>query len=330
VRRLRVLSCLALAGLAACAGARGPEPYSLIPTGRAAAADAGTWEEWYLDAGDGCTLYVKEVGRGDPLVVLHGGWGAEHGYLLDAFAGLEAEYRLIFYDQRGSLRSPCPDTLVSIERHVRDLERLRGELAIDRMVLVGHSMGTFLAMSYLDAHPARVRGLVMLGALIPRSPAGEEELNLYREQEASFVTWARAAEAAQVQREGLDRPDLSEKERTYRWRIGFAAGNIYHVERWRRMTGGQVFYSASAGRAAGRGMDRGWNFVLALERFPHPVTVINGDHDLVGFGGALHRRMLRDLPNVEFVLIERAGHNAWIDQPETFRAQLVRALDRYR
>src|SRR5690554_1304106 len=102
---------------------------------------------------------MQSVRQGDgerpPLLVVHGGWGAEHDYLTDAFHGLESQYRLIFYDQRGSLRSPCPDSLVSVEQHIADLEALRAELAIDAPVIIGHSMGTFLAMSYLERHPHR-------------------------------------------------------------------------------------------------------------------------------------------------------------------------------
>lgn len=299
-------------------------------TDRMAAAEAGAWEEWYLDADDGCTLYVREEGSGQPLVVLHGGWGAEHGYLTDAFAGLEQEYRLVYYDQRGSLRSPCPDSLISIDQHVRDLDRLRQELGLEDLLLVGHSMGTYLAMAYLDAHAARVQGMVLLGAMIPRSPEDPEEVALYRQQEEAFVAFAQASQTAQVQREGLDRDHLTDRERTRRWRIGYASGNIYHIERWRQMTGGMVFYNPDAGRAAGLGMQQGWNFVPALAAFARPVTVINGDHDLVGFGGELHRRMLAELPNFEFVMLEDAGHNAWIDQPQRFRQELMRALGKYR
>jgi proline iminopeptidase len=289
----------------------------------------GQWEEWYLRVDEDCTLYVKEIGHGPPLLVLHGGWGAEHSYLLDLFHGLESDYRLVFYDQRGSLRSPCPDSLISVQHHVADLENLRLELDLDASVIVGHSMGSFLAMSYLASHPDRVGGLVLLGALIPSTPRNDEEAALYRAQEGAFVAFARAAEARQISQEGLDRDDLTERERTYRWRIGFASGNLYHVDRWRQMMGGRVFYQSDAGRAAGRSMPQEWDFLPALRSLPYAVTVINGDHDLVGFGGRLHRRMLAELPAVEFVLIERAGHTAWVDQPERVREELRRALGKY-
>ena len=288
-------------------------------------------DEWYLSTPDDCRLYVTEVGEGPPLVVLHGGWGAEHSYLLDAFEGLEDRHRLVFYDQRGSLRSPCPDSLVSVEAHVADLERLRRQLGFDRMTLVGHSMGTFLGMSYLREHPDRVGGLVLMNAIVPRTPQSEEEADLYREEQGAFREWTeREAVADELAEEGLSGDSLSDRQATHRWRIRFAAANIFHVDRWRRLKGGQVFYDAGAGRAAGESMGDGWDFIDALHDAEFPITVINGDHDLVGFGGELHRRLYAPLPNVEFVLLENAGHNAWIDAPVAHRTALLEALAKYR
>lgn len=67
----------------------------------------------FAPPGGECQLFVQEYGTGpDTVVVLHGGWGAEHSYLLDAFSGVGNDRHLVFYDQRGSLRSPCPDSLV--------------------------------------------------------------------------------------------------------------------------------------------------------------------------------------------------------------------------
>lgn len=287
-------------------------------------------DEWYLNTTDDCRLYVTEVGDGPPLVVLHGGWGAEHSYLLDAFEGLEDRHRLVFYDQRGSLRSPCPDSLVSVDAHVADLERLGGELGLERLRLVGHSMGTFLGMRYLQEHPDRVEGMVLMNALVPRTPQSEEEVALYREEQGAFSAWReRDAVAAELHEEGLAGDSLSDRQATHQWRIRFAAANIFHVDRWRQLKGGQVFYDAGAGRAAGQSMGDGWNFMDALRSADFPITVINGDHDLVGFGGELHRRLLGSLPNVEFVLLENAGHNAWIDAPREHRRALLEALAKY-
>src|SRR5262249_21937968 len=50
-------------------------------------------------------LYLHEMGQGPTVVVLHGGPGADHGYLLPQFAVLADQARLVFYDQRGGGQS---------------------------------------------------------------------------------------------------------------------------------------------------------------------------------------------------------------------------------
>ncbi len=286
--------------------------------------------EWYLRGEGGCVLYVREFGVGDTVVVLHGGWGAEHSYLLTPFRGLERHYHLVFYDQRGSLRSPCPDSAISVTAHVQDLERLRQQLGIDRLVLAGHSMGSWLAMKYLETHPDHVRGLVLLNALIPR--VGPDDVELYSAEQKAFREWADDTTrlAAAVRAAHLDRPldSLSDRERTQLWRIQFAKANIFRIDRWRQLQGGQVFYNQSAGSAAGKSMNAnaGWDFLDDLTAFKGPVAVVIGDHDLVGFGGALHRRQLGPLPNVSLTILDNAGHNGWIDRPLAYHAALEAAL----
>jgi len=310
--------------LAGVAGA--PGRYELDDTELASA------REWYLDAGDGCRLYVREFGIGDTVVVLHGGWGAEHSYLLTPFRGLEDDYHLVFYDQRGSLRSPCADSTVSVDAHVADLERLRTQLGQERLTLAGHSMGTWLAMKYLEVHPEHVGGMVLLDALIPR--IGEDDAELYGEEQKAFNEWRSDSTRVQevLEAEGLDRPveQLSDAEKTDVWRIQFANANIFRIDRWRQMEGGQVFYDQAAGSAAGRSMNAnaGWDFLDDLATHPYPVTVVIGDHDLVGFGGELHRRQLEPLDNVTFEMLEDAGHNGWVDRPEAYREALTAGLER--
>ena len=327
---------LLLVGTPAAAHGQATDPPTAVagapPLFRMGPAELASADEWYLNTEDGCRLYVREFGVGDTVVVLHGGWGAEHAYLLTPFRDLEDSYHLVFYDQRGSLRSPCPDSAVTAAAHVADLERLREELGLERLTLAGHSMGSWLAMKYLEEHPAHVAGLVLLNAVVPR--LGPEDRELYNEEQRAFAEWqgGEGRLEAVIEAEGLDRPaeELSHRERTHLWRIRFANANLFHGDRWRQMEGGQVFYSQTAGSAAARSMDaeRGWDFLDDLAAHPFALTVINGDHDLVGFGGSLHRRQLEPLERARFVLLEDAGHNAWVDQPQAYRQALAAALER--
>jgi proline iminopeptidase len=288
--------------------------------------------EWYLRTGDrACRLFVQEYGHGrDTAIVLHGGWGAEHSYLLEAFRGLDERYHLVFYDQRGSLRSPCPESDLSVARHVEDLERLRVQLGLERMTVVGHSAGTTLAMLYLVEHPDRVRGLVLVSASLPFSdPRTAEERGLFERQEQAKQAFIRRPDVvAELRRHGLDRDtsQLSDEARTARWRVQFAGANIYHVDRWRQLRGGQAFWSLRAGQAGGESMPKQYDFLPALRAHPCAVWVLEGDHDFGPITVEAHRRWVRELPNARLVVIERAGHNAWIDAPATFRRHMTAAL----
>src|SRR6266581_4384951 len=83
---------------------------------------------------NGVRLYTRRVGHGPPVVVLHGGPGAHHDYLLPQYDHLaEGGRTLLYYDQRGGGRSPVPrDVPVGWREHVVDLETLRGHWEFER------------------------------------------------------------------------------------------------------------------------------------------------------------------------------------------------------
>ena len=90
----------------------------------------------------GISLFERRVGAGPAVVVLHGGPGADHGYLLPGFDLLADHRELIYYDQRGGGRSPVGrDVPVGWREQVADLDALRALWEIERLVIVGYSWG---------------------------------------------------------------------------------------------------------------------------------------------------------------------------------------------
>src|SRR5207248_468751 len=118
------------------------------------------------------------------------------------------KFRVVYYDQRGSLRSPAPLKAISVAAHVADLETLRAELGVDRIHLVGHSMGTALALCYLAAHPDRVGRLVLVAPVNPGPFELDERTRLEVECRGKAF-WARRQRAAEVEarRHGLNQPE---------------------------------------------------------------------------------------------------------------------------
>jgi proline iminopeptidase len=117
-----------------------------------------------LPVGDGHSLYVETIGnpQGTPMVFLHGGPGSgcqpSHRELFDP-----ARCHAVLFDQRGAGRStPLGARHANTTAHqIADMEQIRQTLGIDRWVVVGGSWGATLGLAYAEAHPERVRGLIL-------------------------------------------------------------------------------------------------------------------------------------------------------------------------
>ncbi len=116
----------------------------------------------FLPVGDGHRLWVKTEGRGQPVLVLHGGPGSGCSAALRGLFDPD-RHRAIFLDQRGAGKSePNRSRAANTTAHLlADIERLRQALGIDSWHVYGGSWGATLALAYAQTHPDRVRGMVL-------------------------------------------------------------------------------------------------------------------------------------------------------------------------
>jgi proline iminopeptidase len=118
------------------------------------------------------TMYWEESGnpKGRPALFLHGGPGAGatpvHRRFFDP-----AHWRIVIFDQRGGGRStPLGEIRDNSPSHlVDDIERLRGELGVDKWLVFGGSWGSTLALHYAETHPDRCLGLILRGIFLSRA-----------------------------------------------------------------------------------------------------------------------------------------------------------------
>jgi proline iminopeptidase len=243
---------------------------------------------------------------------------------------LENRYRFVFYDQRGSLRSPAPDSSITFDRHVEDLELLRRELNVETITTVGHSMGAILASAYAAKYPDRVRHLLLLAPAYLKNPLPKEDQALLQQRNADFQTFVnRPAVATELSKYGLDRTDrpLTSVEETARFRVNLYRRMLYDVSLWPRLTGGRALYKARVGELTEKTYPAsGWNYIQEFSARQYPVGIIVGDHDFVDFGNGLLERWRREAPRVNVTIIRNAGHLLWIDQPETLAQAIARHL----
>ena len=292
--------------------------------------------EWFLATGDwdeDPRIFVTQVGTGlDTVILLHGGWGGEHRSLLKTTQGIQTQFFFVTYDQRGSLRSPFPDSLISLDHHIEDLELLRKELGISQLKLVGHSMGASLASAYHDRYPQHVKSLILLAPAMLRSPVPESDGELFEESSKKLNAFRNRPEVeAELKRMEVNKPDesLSSIERTIKFRISGTRMFLYDVEKWKLMTGGKPFYNPKIYQLTMQTVpEAGWDYIQNFEDSGIPVTIILGDHDFLDMGGHIIRKWVKGMSNVEVHLIKKAAHDLWTDQPAKFKELFLHALRR--
>ncbi|WP_242098694.1 alpha/beta fold hydrolase [Sphingomonas sp. CROZ-RG-20F-R02-07] len=289
-------------------------------------------DTWYLPTADHVAqLFVEELGprSAPPVIVLHGGWGAEHSYLDDVvLPQVGPAHRFVLYDQRGSLLSPVPDTSsLSVRQQIEDLELLRETLGEERLTIFAHSQGTYLALAYAQAHPDHVRSLILTGTVVGKSPEGGDDAYMAQTTATAHELIARTAVQREMERVRSTEPD-GPRRATHLWRIQFAAVNLFHVERWRGMPGGRAFYNQASADAISATQPRIHDFEPLLLSGRFAVSLINGDHDYLDPGERYWRGMVARDPRLHLTVLRDAEHSAWIDAPASFQSAFAAALAR--
>jgi proline iminopeptidase len=258
----------------------------------------------------GVGLFVRRVGQGSPTVVLHGGPGAHHDYLLPGFDALADGRELIYYDQRGGGRSPVArDVAVGWTEHVADLDALRTAWGLERLTLAGYSWGGLLALLYAVSHPGRVGRL----ALISPAPAWRSA----RDQFEGAFARRNLDPAFQDARRQLRESRLRERDpAAFQQRIFelSVAPYFFDPERARDLT---------AFRVTGRTQQEVWqslgNFDLR-PRLPElrgiPALILHGEEDPIPIEAA---RTAAGLIGAEFHALPRCGHVPYVEAFEAFR-----------
>ena len=111
-------------------------------------------------------LFYKTVGQGAPCLVMHGGLGFDHTMVHPWLDPLGEMFQLVYYDHRCNGRSGRPpiETL-TWEQLAHDAEGLRRHLGFEKMAIVTHSLGAFVALEYALRYPQWIDRLILIGAV---------------------------------------------------------------------------------------------------------------------------------------------------------------------
>ncbi len=116
---------------------------------------------------NGVNLWYKVAGQGNTVLLVQApSQGTASHFLVQSMKPLEAEYKVVYYDTRGSgnsERNPDPDTL-NIGQIVEDLEALRQHLELEEFAMYGQSNGALIALNYAAKYPDHLTHLIVTSA----------------------------------------------------------------------------------------------------------------------------------------------------------------------
>lgn len=273
---------------------------------------------------NGTELFVKRMGAGEPIVVVHGGPVMEHGYLLPHLEPLADDYELIFYDQRLSGRSAGttePES-VRVATFVDDIEALREELNLGKIHLMAHSWGGMLAINYAIRYGDNLRSLILLDSMAASSELWQAEQAALGEritpEARSEMTAFRETEAFR-QRE----PEAIATMLRMSFRGQFAdAAKLDLLDLY--VPNDYVSRSSQFGAMM---VDlESFDLHADLASVTIPALVLYGADEL---GATLGGTALAEaLPNATYALIPNAGHFPFIENPTAFFAAIRNFLER--
>jgi proline iminopeptidase len=274
----------------------------------------------------GASLYAREIGRGPPMVVLHGGPDFDHTYLLPDMDRLADAYRLVYYDQRG--RGKSGDGVraedVTLASDIADIDAVREHFRLASTTVLGHSWGTVLALEYAIQHPERVSRLILMNPA-PASAADFREFRKERlEKLGSDLDRIKAAAATDGYKAGD--PDAVAAY----YRIHFKAA-LARPEDYERLMARMrpSFTTRDAILKARQVEDRlmadtwlrdGYDLLPKLRSLTIPTLVIYGDHDFISSFVAAH--IAEALPKARLVTMKDCGHFAYLECPGPVRKEI--------
>ena len=260
----------------------------------------------------------------DRLLVLHGGPGAHHDYLLPQMLELAKSHELIFYDQRGGGQSKTDDrTPITWQTQVEDLALVAAELGIDQPSLVGYSWGGLLALLYAIESAQRGERSPSRMVLIDPAPLTRQ----YRTQfEAEFARRQSAADVLALRTE-LAESGLRERD-----------ADAYRQRAFELSVAGYFADPAAARdltqfRVTGRVQQSIWeslgdfDVVSQASTIECPVLVLHGDRDPIPIESSMD---LARAIGVDVVVIEGSGHVPYVERPDALFPPIERFLQQTR
>jgi proline iminopeptidase len=284
-------------------------------------------EAGFIDA-HGVLIYYESLGRGTPLVILHGGPGASHDYFLPYLLPLARQHRLVFIDERGSGRSEKLEdpSGYTVENMAEDVEAVRQGLKLGKISLLGHSFGGVLAQAYALKYQRNLTHLVLCSTFHSTTKMNEVFRRMMAAMDPELRNRIESLEKAGLYGRGkvYERNRYPNDYMAAAWGEGYfpylyqrrpdpnydpAANGVMSWDLYREMWG-------SSGEFVIDGNLKSVEYGDRLNSITVPTLITAGDHDECA--PSLSREMHEKIGGSKLVILPQSGHMTFVDQPGLF------------
>jgi non-heme chloroperoxidase len=257
-----------------------------------------------IEVDDGINLYVEDFGEGPPLVFVHGG-GVTHDFWDHQTGCLSDRFRTIAFDLRGCGLSDKPSSGYSVDIWMDDVRHLIAALDLQRPTVVGHGLGSHVALRLAAEHPDVAGSLVLAGAapwfLGKGGRDGGFDEDFFEELKASWLENRPQAEM-----------DLADAKYFYKdpgepmrfWCLSMAMQWPLAVFMQLVKTLPDIDHSA------------------ALPGIEVPVLIVQGRYDEKNRYEGVHY-LVENLPDAKLVTVPDCAHCPPVEDPQTFNQALA-------
>ena len=285
-------------------------------------------QDGFVDS-HGALIYYQSVGRGTPLMIVHGGPGASHDYFLPYLLPLIRTSRLVFIDERGSGRSskfedPGQYTIANM---VEDIEAVRLALGLGKISLLGHSFGGTLVQAYAFKYQKNLSHLILGSTFASTKELNQALARMKAAMDPKDRDRVRALEAGGLFGKGeiWEHGRYSEEYAKLAWGKGYfpyvyqnRPDPNYDPLSSNTSTAWDVYREmwGSDGEFVVDGNLKEVEYVDQLSQIKVPTLIIVGDHD--ESDPRMSQEMHERIAGSQLVILPNSGHMTFVDQPEPF------------
>ena len=303
--------------------------FSTTPFASSAQTAVYPQQDGFVDA-HGVLIYYVAFGQGPPLVVVHGGPGADHTYFLPYLVPLARTHRLIFIDERGSGRSQRlqDPSRYTVEAMVEDVEDVRVALKLGKISLLGHSYGGVLAQAYALKYQQNLSHLILnstfpstreMNEVLAREKAQMPPEKLKRLNELEAAGLFGKGEAWEHGRYPAEYAGLAWGPGYFPFLYGARPDPNYDPQAQNTGTSWEL-YRTMWGEHGEFVIDGNLKSVEYVNRLPSihvPTLIMAGDHDECD--PSLSREMHEKIAGSQLEILANSGHMNFVDQPDLWQ-----------